>query len=148
MAARPYFRPVVSFGVGAHGRLASLVLASNQFQVFLLGASQASLAQRLGGGSPYRSQESTPIAKGEEYHAAANSLVRGAIGSMHCRLQAAHEVGQHIVMYGVVDNVAINFQSAGPLLYYRKDFYTTGQQALLDIADAIKGDKDGSGEMK
>jgi 3-hydroxy-9,10-secoandrosta-1,3,5(10)-triene-9,17-dione monooxygenase reductase component len=49
-------------------------------------------------------------------------IIEDVLAWIDCRIDAVHEAGDHFIVLGLVDDMAIGRESAGPLVFYRAGY--------------------------
>lgn len=104
---------LVGFGVSRQAAMHELLRAAGGFALSLLAGDQEAVAQHFARGVP-------PLAHwhgiAARERAAGAPLLEGALGWLECRLDAAHEAGDHTLFVGEV--LSVETGRPGPALVY------------------------------
>ncbi len=108
--------PLVMISLDREGRTATLVPETGSFAVSVLERSHEVLAERFAGRAPLADPSLTGIP--HQVLPSQNAILVGALAWFDCRVHSTHDGGDHVIVVGRVENVAVGEDTDDPLLYY------------------------------
>jgi flavin reductase (DIM6/NTAB) family NADH-FMN oxidoreductase RutF len=112
--------PLVLVCLDRSGRMSEMVPDAGIFAVSILESNQEFLAERFAGRAPLPDRHFI----GVPYQLAGNGcpLLDGAHAWYACRVAAAHDGGDHIVIIGAVEEAGVGPETDDPLLTYDANY--------------------------
>ena len=120
--------PLLLICVDRNSSMLPLLEVADAFAVNILGADQRSVSDTFA-----RHGESEAVMMGAPFHDGelGSPILEGVLGWVECRLEERYAAGDHTIVVGRVESMAIERAGADPLLYF-----TGGYRALGGPIDA------------